>query len=168
MSAVLETPTPARAGTDPTVSLNFPDGSTIVRARQLKWTPWGMPGTQFKLLHCDDATGLLVILLKVDPGTVAGVHKHFGAAHAYILQGGFGYDHGEAFEGDYLVEGGGIVHQPITGSGGVTMLGFMFGPLGGMDEQNNLVGVLDIDWHYNAAKANGAADHILRRRTTLQ
>ena len=168
MSAVFETPTSARAGTDPTVSLNFPDGSTIVRARQLKWTPWGMPGTQFKLLHCDDATGLLVILLKVDPGTVAGVHKHFGAAHAYILQGGFGYDHGEAFEGDYLVEGGGIVHQPFTGSGGVTMLGFMFGPLGGMDEQNNLVGVLDIDWHYNAAKANGAADHILRRRTTLQ
>ena len=168
MSAVFETPTSARAGTDPTKSLNFPDGSTIVRAKQLKWTPWGMPGTQFKLLHCDDATGLLVILLKVDPGTVAGVHKHFGAAHAYILQGGFGYDHGEAFEGDYLVEGGGIVHQPFTGSGGVTMLGFMFGPLGGMDEQNNLVGVLDIDWHYNAAKANGAADHILRRRTTLQ
>ena len=96
-------------------------------------------------------------------GTVAGVHKHFGAAHAFILEGGFGYEHGEVFEGDYLVEAGGITHQPFTGPKGVTMLGFMFGPLGGMDDNGNLAGVLDIDWHYQTAKANGAADHIVRK-----
>ena len=43
---------------------------------------------------------LLVILLKVEPGTVASVQMHFGAGHAYILEGGFGYEHGKVFEGD--------------------------------------------------------------------
>jgi 2,4'-dihydroxyacetophenone dioxygenase len=155
--------THAITGTDPKVSINYPDGSLIVRAAHLPWTPWGMPGTQFKLLHCDDATGLLVILLKVQPGTVAGVHKHFGAAHAFIVEGGFGYEHGEVYAGDYLVEAGGITHQPFTGPNGLVLLGFMFGPLGGFDDKGQLAGVLDIDWHYNAAKANGAADHIMRK-----
>ena len=153
----------ASSGTDPKVSINFPDGSLIVRAKALPWTPWGMPGTQFKLLHCDDASGLMVILLKVEPGTIAGVHKHFGAAHAYILEGGFGYEHGEVYEGDYLIEGGGITHQPFTGPNGLVLLGFMFGPLGGFDDNGQMVGVLDIDWHVQAAQANGAAGHIVRK-----
>lgn len=155
--------TQALSGTDPKISVNYPDGSAIVRTRSLPWTPWGMPGTYFKLLHCDDASGMLVILLKVDPGTVAGLHKHFAAAHAFILEGGFGYEHGEVFEGDYMLEAGGITHQPFTGPKGALMLGVTFGPIGGVDEQGNLLGVLDIDWHYNAAKANGAADHIQRK-----
>ena len=159
--------TQATSGTDPKVSLTYPDGSTIVRAKEIPWTPWGMAGTHFKLLHCDDASSMLVILLKVEPGTVAGVHKHFGAAHAYILEGGFGYEHGEVFEGDYLIEGGGITHQPFTGPGGCVMLGVMFGPLGGFDDAGNLAGVLDIEWHYQTAKANGAADHISRKSTAL-
>ena len=155
--------TQARTGTDPKISLNYPDGSLIVRSREIPWTPWGMPGTQFKLLHCDDASSLLVILLKVEPGTVAGVHKHFGAAHAYILEGGFGYEHGEVFPGDYMVEAGGITHQPFTGPNGLLLLGFMFGPIGGLDDNGNLAGVLDIEWHYQAALANGAAGHIQRQ-----
>ncbi len=154
--------THATSGTDPKISLSYPDGSLIVRTKEIPWTPWGMPGTHFKLLHCDDASSLLVILLKVEPGTVAGVHKHFGAAHAYILQGGFGYEHGEVFEGDYMIEAGGITHQPFTGPKGLLLLGFMFGPIGGFDEAGNLAGVLDIEWHYQTAKANGAAGHIKR------
>ena len=61
------------------------------------------------------------------PGTVAGVHKHFGAAHAYIVEGGFGYEHGEVFAGDYMVEAGGITHQPFTGPNGLILLGFIWG-----------------------------------------
>jgi quercetin dioxygenase-like cupin family protein len=142
-------------------SLMFPDGSLIVRAQQLPWTPWAMPGTQFKLLYINRAIQMTVILLKVEPGTVAGVHRHFGDAHAYILQGGFGYEHGQVFEGDYLVEAGGITHQPITGDEGVTMLGFLFGGLGGMTDDGALAAVLDCDWHLEAVKANGAA-HMLK------
>jgi 2,4'-dihydroxyacetophenone dioxygenase len=142
----------------------FPDGSTIVRAKQLPWTPWAMPGTYFKLLHIDDTKALSIILLKVDPGTVADVHRHIGDACAYLLDGGFGYEHGEVFEGDFICESGGITHTPITREDGALMLGFMFEGLGGVDAEGNLAGVLDNDWHYNTAKANGAADHIVRKQ----
>ena len=57
--------TQALTGTDPKISLNYPDGSLLVRSREIPWTHWGMPGTQFMLLHCDDASSLLVILLNV-------------------------------------------------------------------------------------------------------
>lgn len=141
-------------------SLLFPDGSTIVRAGRLPWTPWAMPGTSFKLLHINRSIQLTVVLLKVEPNTAAAVHRHFGDAHAYILSGGFGYEHGEVFEGDYMVEAGGITHTPHTGPDGVLMLGTMFGGLGGLNEDGSLAGVLDCDWHYQTALANGAADHI--------
>ena len=104
-----------------------------------------------------------MVLLKVQPGTVAGVHKHFGAAHADIVDGGFGEEHGEVFAGDYMVEAGGIAHQSFNGPNGLVLLGFMFGPIGGFDDAGNLASVLDIEWHYQTAKANGAADHIGRR-----
>ena len=39
----------------------------------------------------------------------------------------------------------------------------MFGPIGGLDDAGNLLGVLDIDWHYQTAKANGAAAQIQRK-----
>ena len=45
---------------------------------------------------------------------------------------------------------------------GLIGLGFMFGPIGGFDEAGNLAGVLDIEWHCETAKANGAAAHITR------
>ena len=155
--------TQARTGTDPKISLNYPDGSLIVRSREIPWTPWGMPGTQFKLLHCDDASSLLVILLKVEPGTVAGVHKHFGAAHAYILEGGFGYEHGEVFPATTW-------SRPAASRTSLSPVPTacccwvcMFGPIGGFDDNGNLAGVLDIEWHYQAALANGAAGHIQRK-----
>ena len=62
-----------------------------------------------------------------------------------------------------MVEAGGITHQPFTGPKGLVLLGFMFGPIGGFDDNGNLAGVLDIEWHYQTALANGAAGHIQRR-----
>ena len=64
---------------------------------------------------------------------------------------------------NYLVEAGAITHQPFTGPKGLILLGFMFGPIGGFDAAGNLAGVLDIDWHSQTAKANGAAGHTVRR-----
>jgi hypothetical protein len=85
-----------------------------------------------------------------------------GAAPAYILEGGFGYEHGEAFEDDYLIEAAGITHQPRACPKGLILLGFMCGPIGGVDDAGNLAGVLDIDWHDETAKANDAAGHVAR------
>lgn len=140
----------------------FADGSSIVRVEQLPWTPWGMPGTYFKLLKLDDGVGMMVFLLKVDPNVELSPHKHFGNANVYVLKGGFGYENGQVFKGDYMCEGGGITHKPFTYNEETLMLAFGFGPVAGFDDNGNLVGLIDNDWMYEAAKANGAADHIVR------
>jgi hypothetical protein len=47
------------------------------------------------------------------------------------------------------------------------MLGFAFGPIAGLDENVNVNGVIDVDWMYDAGKANGAADQIVRKNLRL-
>jgi anti-sigma factor ChrR (cupin superfamily) len=85
----------ARSVENPLTHLAFPDGSSIVRVEQLPWTPWGMPGTYFKLLKLDDGIGIMVFLLKVDPNVELSPHKHFGNGNVYVLKGGFGYENGQ-------------------------------------------------------------------------
>lgn len=142
---------------------HYPDGSIISRADEIPWTEWGMPGTWFKLLDVNDDFGFFAILLKVDPGTVAPMHRHFSAAFAFTLEGWWGYEGRIVREGQYIKEAGGIDHAPIVGPEGTIMFAWGNGPVGGLDDDGNLVGVIDIDWMYQAAKANDAADHIVRR-----
>lgn len=146
-----------------TYGTRYFDGSLITRANDIPWTPWGLPGTHFKLLDVNDDFGWMVFLLKVDPGTPPVMHKHFSAANAFTLAGWWGYEGRIVKAGEYIKEAGGISHSPIVGPEGTTMLAFGCGPVGGLDENGNLAGVIDIDWMYKAAKANGAADHIIRR-----
>lgn len=140
----------------------FDDGSSIVRTASLAWTRWAMPGTWFKLLHLDDEAPSFTILLKVDAGTEAGLHKHFGAAHAFTLEGEWGYEHGTVRAGDYIREAGGVTHAPFTGPQGTVMFATVKGPLAAVDASGQVVAVVDNDWHFAAAKANGAAGHVRR------
>ncbi len=159
-------PVPSPGAVHARYGTTFADGSELVHAEDIPWTPWGMPGTSFKLLHLDDDTALMVFVLRVDPGTVAAVHKHFGAAHAFTLSGWWGYEDRYVRAGEYLKEAGGITHMPVVGPEGTTMLAFGFGPIAGLAEDGSLLGVIDNDWMYEAARANGAADHINRKGST--
>jgi 2,4'-dihydroxyacetophenone dioxygenase len=142
---------------------HYSDGSIITRADEMPWTPWGMPGTHFKLLDINDDFGWFVFLLKVDPGTVAPMHKHFSAANAFTIEGWWGYEGRIVNAGQFIKEAGGISHAPMVGPEGTVMLAFGSGPIAGVDEDGNVVGVIDIDWMVNAAKANGAGDHLIRK-----
>lgn len=141
----------------------YSDGSIIARADELPWTEWGMPGTWFKLLDVNDDFGFFAILLKVDPGTEVAMHRHFSAAFAFTLEGWWGYEGRVVKAGQYFKEAGGIDHAPVVGPEGTTMLAWSNCPIGGLDDNGELAAVIDIDWMYEAAKANGAADHILRK-----
>ena len=156
-------PEPSPGAVHARYGTTFADGSELVHAADIPWTPWGMPGTSFKLLHLDDDTGLMVFLLRVEPGTVAALHKHFGAAHAFTLSGWWGYADRYVRAGEYLKEAGGVSHMPLVGPEGTTMLAFGFGPIAGIGEDGSVLGVIDNDWMHEAARANGAADHIVRR-----
>ncbi|MBA1148827.1 cupin domain-containing protein [Ectothiorhodospiraceae bacterium WFHF3C12] len=138
----------------------WPDGSTIVRAEQVPWTEWALPGTWFKLLDYDRNRSYSVILLRIEPTAPATPHKHIGAANAYILEGGFSYEHGEVRAGDFMVEAGGVTHTPQIHSDGCVLLGFMYGVVAGFEEDGSLAGVVDVDWMIDQARANDAFAHL--------
>ncbi|MFA7585533.1 MAG: hypothetical protein WCY11_04955, partial [Novosphingobium sp.] len=42
----------------PDESRIFPDGSSLVRARTIPWTPWALEGSEFQLLSVNRSSGL--------------------------------------------------------------------------------------------------------------
>jgi hypothetical protein len=142
----------------------FEDGSLIIRAAQIPWTRWALPGTWFKLLDYDRNHSYTVILLKIDHDAPPTVHKHLGAANAYVIEGGFGYEHGEVYAGDYMVEAGGVTHTPHVHPGGSVLLGFMHGVVQGFNPDGSIAGVVDVDWYIAAAKKNDAFAHLENAR----
>ena len=149
-----------QASIDPKKHAHWEDGSMIIRAKEIPWSPWALPGTEFKLLDYDRNTSFTVILLKILPEAPETIHKHIGAGNAYIVQGGFGYDHGEVFEGDYMSEAGGVSHTPHVHPEGCTLLGFMNGAVAGLNEDGSLAGLVDVDWMIAKAKENNAFSHL--------
>jgi anti-sigma factor ChrR (cupin superfamily) len=151
----------AQMGRDPNKSVRFPDKSVIVRCETLPWTPWALKGSWFKLLYINRSVSMSVALIKIDKGTQTPDHFHFGEAHAYVLQGNFGYEHGLAFKGDHLVEGGGIAHKPVIGPDeDLITFSIFFGGLGGVKPDGTVDGCCGCDAMYEMAAANGAADHL--------
>src|SRR5687768_15166249 len=57
-----------------------------VHTPTLDWTPLG-PGMSFKPLHFAPDGTSWVLLLKIEPGTVVGRHRHTGQTHGYTLSG---------------------------------------------------------------------------------
>lgn len=163
MSAVLGTGVVRHPKRMSTAHIIRPDGSKLIRIDQLPWTPWAMPGTHFKLLRIDDDNATIVLLLKVAPHTPAPEHHHLGSAETIILEGCFSYDYGTIRTGDYVFEPGGCTHDPTTHEEGAVMFAIIKGGLQGVNERGEPHGpVLDANWHYDTACANGAADHISR------
>ena len=149
-----------KTGSENTQHQVFADGSLIVRAAKIPWTHWALPGTWFKLLDYDRNHSYVVILLKIEDGAPQTVHKHLGAANAYVLEGGFGYEHGDVYAGDFMVEAGGVTHTPYAHPGGSILLGFMHGVVQGFNADGSIAGVVDVDWYIDAAKKNNAFAHL--------
>ncbi|MBI3524942.1 MAG: cupin domain-containing protein [Betaproteobacteria bacterium] len=138
----------------------FADGGVVLRTSRVPWMPWAAPGTYCKVLHIDMSHAKTTLMIKVDPGTPLGVHKHLGDAEAYMLEGSFTYEHGSARAGEYLCEKGGIRHVPVTGDQGLVLLGMNYGSLHGEDDAGNVLGVIDNEYYYKAAAAAGCHLHL--------
>lgn len=128
----------------------------------IPWTPWGMPKTHYKLLHIDEASGRFTFLLKVVREVVATLHKHLAEAEAYILEGEFGYGAERGGAGWYAYEAGGAIHIPDSRTG-MLIFAISHGPIVGYGPDGSIAGIMDVEWMYETARANGAAGHIKKR-----
>jgi hypothetical protein len=143
------------------------NGWSFFDPKTIPWTAWAMAGTYFKLLNLDETSGAFTFLLKVDSGIEAPVHKHVGLAEAFLLEGEFGYGDDRGSAGWYTRELGGVVHQPDSPQG-VTMFAVAHGPIVGYNEDGSIAGVVDVEWMYEAAAANGAAGHLRKHNRFVE
>jgi len=141
-------------------SERWPDGSVLARTATIPWTPWALPGSSFKLLHINRAIGMTVALIKMEPCEKTPPHHHYGDAIVYVVEGDFGYERGDVYTGDFLIEPGGVTHEPHIGPKGLITLTVFFSGLGGVDGDNRVAGYVGCEEMYKMAAANNAAGHL--------
>ncbi|WP_420476332.1 2,4'-dihydroxyacetophenone dioxygenase family protein [Noviherbaspirillum sp. ST9] len=136
-------------------------GKDFCNEKDVPWTPWVMPGTYFKLFCVNYQTGGFTTLLKIDPDFRAPVHRHLGAAEAYILEGGFYYDEDDqGMAGDYTYEAGGITHEPYS-THGCVMFAIVHGPNVGLDDNGNPNFAIDATMMMQIARENNVHAHVI-------
>jgi len=64
--------------------MNAPPASQPFDPASIPWIPLG-PGESFKPLHFSDRGRAL--LLRLEPGAIVPLHRHFGEVHAFNLSG---------------------------------------------------------------------------------
>lgn len=122
-----------------------------------------MKGAQFKLLSADPDSGRFTLLIRLEKGCAAPMHRHIGAVEGLILEGGFHYadDPQVTFTaGTYLLEKDGAVHQPLSPEGAI-MFAVFHGPVEGLNENGGITGRVDCNWHIETwMKAVSASAHV--------
>src|SRR5258707_1202425 len=64
-----------------------PMASRLVQANDMPWEPIRYPGCYVKTLVLDKTTGLLTVLLKMDPGAELPDHEHVMLEQTYVIEG---------------------------------------------------------------------------------
>ena len=137
-----------------------PERKAFFDTHSIPWSPWVMPGTEFKLLHVNKENGGWSMMLKVEPGRVADLHHHIGSIEGYIVSGGFGYGSDDCGgPGSYVFEEAEAIHEPHT-EDGFEMFAIFNGPLAGYHPDGTLSGVADATTMVELARDNNALAHI--------
>src|SRR4051794_34061298 len=119
-----------------------------IRTDQLDWVHFG-GGIEFKPLRVTPENGTGAVLFNSPAGSSFAAHRHFGAGEYLVLSGLMKLRGGEeaggvtARAGDYGYEANSVYHYQ-TNFPEQTVLYFQnHGPIGFLDEEDNVVGVLD-------------------------
>ena len=132
----------------------FPDGSSVVRARRLDWTPWPVQGVFFKLLDADRSFDKSTLLLAAPKGATIPAFKQSGAVEIFVEMGTMDFPLGSLGKGDYVYLPGGGMNGPFTLGADTQIYLIMHGPLR-MGTQ-----FIDVDSMMDALADRPAGDHM--------
>jgi hypothetical protein len=119
-----------------------------IRTADLDWKPF-CPGITFKLLRVSAETGAWTVLFHCEAGSGFDRHLHIGAAEYYMVSGRMdirGGDAGGGFTavaGDYGYEANSMLHDWTNFPEETVFFFTDQGPLGFLDDNENLTSILD-------------------------
>ena len=102
--------------------------SVFLDVPNMPWEPSEFPGIRKKVLLNDPGTGLITLLLKMEPGAVVPLHEHTAIEQSYILEGTFLDEEGECGPGQFVWRPSGNTHVAWAGPEGALVLGIFLRP----------------------------------------
>ena len=102
--------------------------SVFLDVPNMPWEPSEFPGIRKKVLLNDPGTGLITLLLKMEPGAVVPLHEHTAIEQTYVLEGHFLDEEGECRPGQFVWRPSGNTHVAWAGPEGALVLGIFLRP----------------------------------------
>jgi anti-sigma factor ChrR (cupin superfamily) len=100
--------------------------SRFIETESLPWIET-TPGNKMKVIYHDQATGMLTILARLEPGAGIPPHVHEDLEQTFVLEGSLVDDERECTAGNFVIRAKGSRHAP-TAPNGCTMLVFFLKP----------------------------------------
>ena len=127
-----------------------PLASRLVHANDMPWEPIRYPGCAVKTLVLDKTTGLLTVLLKMEPGAELPDHEHVMLEQTYVLEGRLvdkdGPDAGMSCgPGEFVWRPPGSRHSAYTPEGGLMLAMFLI-PNKFYEPDGKTVDLIGDDW----------------------
>jgi anti-sigma factor ChrR (cupin superfamily) len=127
-----------------------PLASRVVHANDMEWEPIKYPGCYVKTLMVDRESGLLTVLLKMDPGAQLPDHEHALMEQTYVLEGRLvdleGPEKGlEVGPGEFVYRPAGSRHAAYTPEGGLMVAIFQV-PNKFYEKDGSIVDLLGHEW----------------------
>jgi len=104
--------------------------SRFIETESLPWIET-TPGNKMKVIYHDQATGMLTILARLEPGAGIPPHVHEDLEQTFVLEGSLVDGEGECTAGNFVIRAKGSHHAP-TAPNGCTMLVFFLKPTVGL------------------------------------
>lgn len=127
-----------------------PLASRLVHVNDMPWEPIRYPGCYVKTLLVDKKSGLLTVLLKMDPGAELPDHEHVMLEQTFMLEGRLvdkdGPDAGMSCgPGEYIWRPAGSRHSAWTPEGGLMIAMFQV-PNKFFEKDGRVVDLIGDDW----------------------
>lgn len=107
--------------------------------------PWFnlVEGIDFRLFFASEETGRWTVLLRCQPDSFFGRHKHLGAGEYYVVKGRMEYRMGSAVEGTYGYEPLDIIHDHTSFPEYTELYFTNYGAVAFLGENDQITSILD-------------------------
>ncbi len=95
--------------------------SRFVEVDALPWEPTSVEGVTTKTLVFEKSTGLLTVIMKMEPGAALPDHAHMQIEQTFVLEGHLVCGEGECKKGDFVWRPAGSRHKAWSPDGGVML-----------------------------------------------